>query len=62
MARRTAKGTMELKPGICGDIFTTHNCAVYYTEDMAAEIPEENRAADLERMNLFVIPVIRKFL
>lgn len=42
---------------ICADIFTTHDCAVYYTEDMSAKIPEENMKTDLERMNLFVIPV-----
>ncbi|MBQ7547834.1 MAG: tetratricopeptide repeat protein [Clostridia bacterium] len=42
---------------ICTDIFASHDCAIYYTEDMASPIPDENRETDLGRMNLFVIPV-----
>ena len=47
---------------ICTDILATHDCAVYYSEDMSAEIPEDNRETDLERMNLFVIPVTFRLL
>ena len=37
-------------------------CAVYYTADMAAPVPEENRETDLGRMNLFVVPVSFRLL
>ena len=47
---------------ICEDIFATHDCAIYYTADMSTEIPEENRTTDLERMNLFVVPVTFRLL
>lgn len=47
---------------ICEDIFKTHDCAVYYTADMAAELTDENSLLDLERMNLFVIPVTCRLL
>ena len=47
---------------ICGDIFETADCAVYYTADMAAPVPEENRETDLGRMNLFVIAVSYRLL
>ena len=47
---------------ICNDLFAAADCAVYYTEDMAAPIPEENRETDLGRMNLFVIPVTFRLL
>lgn len=42
---------------ICGDIFKTHDCAVYYTEDMSEVIAEQDKATDLESNNLFVVPV-----
>ena len=42
---------------ICADLFASHDCAVYYTENMAQKIPTDNRETDLNRMNLFVIPV-----
>lgn len=42
---------------ICKDIFKTHDCAVYYTQDMTEEIEVENLAVDLGQMNLFVVPV-----
>ena len=42
---------------ICKDIFKTHDCAVYYTQDMTEEIEAENLAVDLGQMNLFVVPV-----
>ena len=47
---------------ICNDIFRSHSCAIYYTEDMNAELTSENNLVDLERMNLFVIPVTRHLL
>lgn len=42
---------------ICEDIFKTHDCAIYYTENMTELLPEDTREFDLERMNLFVVPV-----
>ena len=42
---------------ICKDIFRTHDCAVYYTEDMTQAIEAENLAIDLGQMNLFIVPV-----
>ncbi len=42
---------------ICGDIFRTHDCAIYYTSDMTESITEDYRETDLGRNNLFVIPV-----
>ena len=47
---------------VCSDILKTHNCAIYYTEDMKESITEENRETDLGRMNLFVIPVTFRLL
>ena len=47
---------------ICEKLFEAQDCAVYYTPDMDFIIPEENRATDMERMNLFVIPVSLKLL
>lgn len=47
---------------VCEDIFQTHDCAVYYKNDMTAELPAETRDVDLERMNLFVIPVTFRLL
>ena len=42
---------------ICSDVFSTHDCAIYYTDDMEAEISSENNLVDVERMNLFIVPV-----
>lgn len=42
---------------ICNDIFKTHDCAIYYTEDMTEVIEGDNKATDLGRNNLFVVPV-----
>ena len=28
---------------ICADIFKTHDCAIYYTQDFSEEIPEEEK-------------------
>ena len=47
---------------ICEDIFKTHDCTVYYTDDMNADLSDENNLVDLERMNLFVIPVTFRLL
>ncbi len=42
---------------ICNDIFKMHDCAIYYTEDMTEVIEGNNKATDLGRNNLFVVPV-----
>ena len=47
---------------ICEDIFRTHDCAIYYTEDMNETIDEEDKATDLGQMNLFVISVTFRLL
>ena len=47
---------------ICHDIFLTHDPAVYYRENMAEPLEEENRETDLARMNLFVVPVTFRLL
>lgn len=47
---------------ICLDIFKTHDCAIYYTENMATEFEDENWELDLNQMNLFVVPVSNKLL
>ena len=47
---------------ICEDIFKTHDCAIFYTEDMSAVIEEQDKATDLESNNLFTIPVTFRLL
>ena len=47
---------------ICDDIFKTHDCAIYYTDDMTEAFDEQNLDTDLGSMNLFVIPVTFKLL
>ena len=47
---------------VCEDIFKTHDCAIYYTEDMSAPIADEDLATDLGSNNLFVIPVTFQLL
>ncbi len=47
---------------VCEDIFKTHDCAVYYTEDMTERIAEDEKEVELGRNNLFVIPVTHKLL
>lgn len=42
---------------LCEDIFKTHDCAIYYTQNMEEALDEENIDVDLDRMNLFVVPV-----
>ena len=44
---------------VCEDIFLTHDCAIYYTEDMRAPIAEDEKEVDLGRNNLFVVANIR---
>lgn len=46
----------------CEDLFDAVDCAVYYTADMADRLPKDTRESDLERMNLFVIPVSLRLL
>lgn len=47
---------------ICQDIFKTHQCAVFYKENMA-KIPSDDRwKTDLDSCNLVVIPITRKLL
>jgi len=47
---------------VCNDIFKTHDCAIYYTEDMTEVIAEDEKEVDLGRNNLFVVPVTFKLL
>lgn len=47
---------------VCDDIFKTHDCAIYYTEDMTEVIAEDEKEVDLGRNNLFVVPVTFKLL
>ncbi len=47
---------------ICEDIFKTHDCAVYYTEDMNEKISEEDKDIDIGSNNLVIIPVTYKLL
>ncbi|MBR5144386.1 MAG: tetratricopeptide repeat protein, partial [Clostridia bacterium] len=42
---------------ICKDVFKTHDCAIYYTEDMNEPLDDNNINVDLKRMNLFLVPV-----
>ncbi len=47
---------------LCEDIFKTHDCAIFYTEDMNAVIAEEDKPTDLESNNLFIVPVTFRLL
>ena len=47
---------------ICEDIFKTHEPAIYYTADMSEPLDETNIEVDLEKMNLFVVPVTFRLL
>lgn len=47
---------------ISEDIHRTHDCAIYYTEDMNEHISEDEKESDLGRNNLFVVPVTFKLL
>lgn len=47
---------------LCEDIFKTHDCAIYYTEDMREPIAEQDKATDLGQMNLYIVPVTLRLL
>ena len=47
---------------ICADILAAQDCAIFYTEDMAEPLSEENITLDLHRMNLVVVPVTFRLL
>ncbi len=47
---------------ICGDIFKTHDCVVYYTENLTEAYSDDELATDLGSHSLFVIPVTYKLL
>ena len=47
---------------VCEYIFKSHDCAIYYTEDMSAQFDESDKATDLESSNLFIVPVTFKLL
>lgn len=47
---------------ICDDFLRIRDCAIYYTEDMSLDIPDEDKELDILSNNLFVIPVTRKLL
>lgn len=47
---------------VCEDIFKTQDCAIYYTENMEASIPEKYLESDLGQINLLVIVVTRRLL
>ena len=47
---------------IIHDILLTHDCAIYYTEDMSESFGEENLDNLFENMRLFVVPVTMKLL
>ncbi|MBO5285330.1 MAG: tetratricopeptide repeat protein [Clostridia bacterium] len=42
---------------ICGDLFKTHDCAVYYKEDPNEWLTDEDKDIDLRQFNLIVVPV-----
>ena len=47
---------------ICNDIFKTHDCAVYYTEDMTEKFAADEKEVDLGRNNMFVVPVTYRLI
>ncbi len=47
---------------VCSDIFMYQNCTILYTKDMTTKLNDADTLVDLERMNLFVIPVTSKLL
>ena len=47
---------------VCEDIFATHECAIYYTPDMAEEIADEDKDTDIGQMNLYVVPITFRLL
>ena len=47
---------------LTADIHKTHDCAIFYTADMTAPIPDAYIEAGLEQMNLFIVPVTLRLL
>lgn len=47
---------------IKADIFKTHDCAIFYTEDMTADIDENDKENHFNHVNLLIIPVTHKLL
>ena len=47
---------------VCGQIFQTQNCAVYYKENPSSVFEDEELQTELSQVQLFVIPVTSKFL
>ena len=52
----------ETFESISDTILEVNDCAIFVTADLTADINDENILVDLERMNLFVIPVTRRLL
>ena len=44
------------------DIFRSHDCAIYYTADMAQPMEEADLPLDIGRANLVVVPVTFRLL
>ena len=45
----------EWFPKICEDVLRTHDCAIYYTQNMNEKMNDKDREFDLNQMNLFII-------
>lgn len=47
---------------VCRDIFETHDCAIYYLENITDQIDSQSIDSELGEMNLFVVPITFKLL
>ncbi len=47
---------------LCRDIFQTHDCVIYYTEDLVSPFEESEKELDLGSSNLFLVPVTSRLL
>lgn len=47
---------------VFNDIIKAFDCAIYYTDDMAVALKNENNIVDLMHMNLFIIPITFRLL
>ena len=47
---------------ICGDIFKTHDCVIYYSDEQDPDNDDPNQDVALESINLFVFPVSKRLL
>ena len=47
---------------ICRDIFKTHDCAIFYSDNMEEDFEDKNIDIDLQKMKIFVIPVSFRLL